>query len=245
MAVEDPTGIAALTKILPSDLGADEGIGWSAAEARWGTRFPHDYMAFMSIYGAGSFAEVGILMPLPKEYIQWDPGTFEEETENARYTWEMLGGQEGLDIDPNHILAWGITSSRHPVLADHRPRPRPVARPGLRPTHPRGLQITDCGRGRKHPLNPAARSIAGLRHRADDHIALQLPSGLPRHPPISERVPPCTAGTRSRWKGSSTATRWCRSHGRIGGSSSTGARPRRSRTGRSRLGRRDRLRPSL
>ncbi|MFD1938720.1 MULTISPECIES: SMI1/KNR4 family protein [Nonomuraea] len=110
MAVEDPTGIAALTKILPSDLGADEGIDWSAAEARWGTRFPRDYMDFMSIYGAGSFAEVGILMPLPKEYIQWDPGTFEEETENARYTWEMLGGQEGLDIDPNHILAWGITS---------------------------------------------------------------------------------------------------------------------------------------
>ncbi|MER6509098.1 hypothetical protein ABT158_19895 [Nonomuraea sp. NPDC001636] len=22
----------------------------------------------------------------------------------------MLGGQDGLDIDPNHILAWGITS---------------------------------------------------------------------------------------------------------------------------------------
>ncbi|MGI8331694.1 hypothetical protein ACRYCC_17145 [Actinomadura scrupuli] len=63
-----------------------------------------------SIYGAGSFAEVGILLPLPKEHIQWDPGTFEEETENARDTWEMLGGQEGLGIDPKHILAWGITS---------------------------------------------------------------------------------------------------------------------------------------
>ncbi|MEO3799635.1 SMI1/KNR4 family protein [Nonomuraea sp. B1E8] len=108
--MENSTGIAALAKILPPDLGADEEIDWSAAEARWGTRFPRDYMAFMSIYGAGSFAEVGILMPLPKEYIQWDPGTFEEETEHARDTWEMLGGQEGLDIDPNHILAWGITS---------------------------------------------------------------------------------------------------------------------------------------
>ncbi|MFI7107738.1 SMI1/KNR4 family protein [Nonomuraea sp. NPDC050227] len=108
--MEDPTGIAALTEILPANLGADEEIDWPAAEARWGTRFPRDYMAFMSVYGGGSFAEVGILMPLPKEYIQWDPGTFEEETENARDTWEMLGGQEGLDIDPNHILAWGITS---------------------------------------------------------------------------------------------------------------------------------------
>ncbi|GAA2091875.1 SMI1/KNR4 family protein [Actinomadura alba] len=108
--MEDPTGISALAKVLPPDLGADEEIDWSAAEARWGKRFPRDYMAFMSIYGAGSFAEVSVLMPLPKEYIQWDPGTFEEETENARDTWEMLDGQEGLDIDPDHILAWGITS---------------------------------------------------------------------------------------------------------------------------------------
>ncbi|MFD7448744.1 hypothetical protein [Kitasatospora sp. NPDC059827] len=67
--MEDPTGIAALAKILPPDLGTDEGIDWSAAETRWGTRLPRDYMAFMSVYGAGSFAEVCILMPLPKEYI--------------------------------------------------------------------------------------------------------------------------------------------------------------------------------
>ncbi|GAA4557374.1 SMI1/KNR4 family protein [Planotetraspora kaengkrachanensis] len=108
--MEYPTDIAALAEIVPPDLGADEKIDWPAAQARWGTRFPHDYMTFMSVYGAGSFGEVGVLMPLPKEYIQWDPGTFEEETENARDTWEMLGGQEGLDIDPDHILAWGITS---------------------------------------------------------------------------------------------------------------------------------------
>ena len=108
--MQDPTGVTALAKILPSDLGTDEDIDWAAAEARWGTRFPRDYMAFMSMWGAGSFEEVSILMPLPKEYIQWDPGTFEEETENARYTWEMLDGQEGLDINPDHILAWGVTS---------------------------------------------------------------------------------------------------------------------------------------
>ncbi|WP_418961152.1 SMI1/KNR4 family protein [Streptomyces tritici] len=108
--MEHPMDIAALAEILPPDLGADEEIDWKAAEARWGTRFPQDYMAFMSLWGAGSFEGVSVLMPLPKEYIQWDPGTFEEETENARYTWEMLEGQEGLDIDPAHILAWGVTS---------------------------------------------------------------------------------------------------------------------------------------
>ncbi|GLY64743.1 SMI1/KNR4 family protein [Amycolatopsis taiwanensis] len=115
--MEDPTGIAALAKILPPDLGADEEIDWSAAEARWGTRFPRDYMAFMSIYGAGEFVSadgfggLGILMPLPKERVHpLSDETFEDETENARSTWEMLGGQEGLDIDPQHILAWGVTS---------------------------------------------------------------------------------------------------------------------------------------
>ncbi|MEU1711064.1 SMI1/KNR4 family protein [Streptomyces sp. NPDC005706] len=110
-AVEDRTRITSLVEILPPDLGADEEVDWSAAKARWGTRFPHDFMDFMSLYGAGSLLdEVGILLPLPKEYIQWDPGTFEEETENARSTWEMLDGQAGLEIDPDHILAWGVTS---------------------------------------------------------------------------------------------------------------------------------------
>ncbi|MFJ2738123.1 SMI1/KNR4 family protein [Streptomyces sp. NPDC087440] len=112
--MEDPTGVAALARILPPDFGADEEIDWAAAEALWGTRLPRDYMAFMSVWGGGTIAEasgeVAILMPLPKEYIQWDPGTFEEETENVRYTWEMLGGQEGLAINPDALLAWGVTS---------------------------------------------------------------------------------------------------------------------------------------
>ncbi|WP_051021512.1 hypothetical protein, partial [Nocardia araoensis] len=72
--------------------------------------------AFMSVYGSGQFDTadgnhgICILMPLPKESIYLDDETFEEETENARGIWEMLGGQEGLDIDPQHILAWGVTS---------------------------------------------------------------------------------------------------------------------------------------
>jgi hypothetical protein len=109
--VEDSVGAAALAQVLPPDLGTDEQINWAAAEARWGTRFPRDYMAFMSVYGGGSIGEeIGILMPLPKEYVQWDPGTFQEETANARLTWEMLGGQESLEIVPDDILAWGVTA---------------------------------------------------------------------------------------------------------------------------------------
>jgi hypothetical protein len=109
--MDEPTGIAALAQVLPPDHGADEQIDWGAAGARWNTGFPRDYVAFMSLYGAGSIeGEASILMPLPKEYIQWDPGTFAEETENVKYTWEMEDGQAGLDIDPDDILAWGVTS---------------------------------------------------------------------------------------------------------------------------------------
>ncbi|WP_280409216.1 SMI1/KNR4 family protein [Nocardia brasiliensis] len=114
--MEDQMGTVALTKILPPDLGADEQIDWSAAQTRWGTRFPNDYMAFMSVYGGGElvtadgFGGLVILMPLPKASRFLNDQTFGEETENARDTWEMVGGQEGLDIDPQDILAWGVTS---------------------------------------------------------------------------------------------------------------------------------------
>jgi hypothetical protein len=103
-------GIADLASVLPPDLGADERIDWPAAEERWGTRFPTDYMEFMSVYGGGIFNEVRVLMPLPVECSLWDPGTFEEETESVRHNLELRDGLDGLGIDPGHVLAWGLTS---------------------------------------------------------------------------------------------------------------------------------------
>ncbi|TDU67040.1 SMI1/KNR4 family protein [Streptomyces sp. KS 21] len=94
--------IAALSQVLPTDCGVDEHVDWAAAEAKWGSGFPADFVAFMSAYGAGSLTrDIGILQPLSSD--------FEEETETARYTWEMEGGREALDVDPSHILAWGAT----------------------------------------------------------------------------------------------------------------------------------------
>lgn len=104
-------GVEALARIVPDDSGSAERIDWAAAEARWSTRFPSDYVAFMSRYGGGSItAELGVLLPLPQEGVQWAPGTLAEETANAGGTWEMFGGQAGLDLDPASILAWGVTS---------------------------------------------------------------------------------------------------------------------------------------
>ena len=115
--MEDPTGTTALRQVLPPDVGAGEHIDWQADEARWGTGFPQDYMAFMSEYGVGligaedSIGEIGILAPFPTESGLLPPDDFEDETGNARYVWEIEGqDQEALDIDPDHILAWGYTS---------------------------------------------------------------------------------------------------------------------------------------
>ncbi|MFB8131550.1 SMI1/KNR4 family protein [Streptomyces mirabilis] len=108
--VEHP-GVAALTQIMSPDHGADEQVDWAVAETTWNVRFPTDYKAFMSVYGGGSInGEAGVLLSVPTEGIQGDPGDMAGETENARHGWEMEGGRAALDVDPAHILAWGITS---------------------------------------------------------------------------------------------------------------------------------------
>ncbi|WP_128433835.1 SMI1/KNR4 family protein [Streptomyces cyaneus] len=115
--MEEPTGMTALRQLLPPPPGAGEDIDWKAAEARWGTGFPRDYMDFMAVYGVGGIGseeeigELGILGPFPTGAYEHSPDDFEDETGNARLTWEEEGAdQEGLDLDPEHILAWGYTS---------------------------------------------------------------------------------------------------------------------------------------
>ncbi|WP_105972410.1 SMI1/KNR4 family protein [Streptomyces geranii] len=110
------TGIEALRQLLPPPPGAGEDIDWAAAEARWGTRFPRDYMAFMAVYGVGEISseqigEIGILGPFPTGAYEHSPDDFESETGNATLTWEEEGAdQEDLDLDVEDILAWGSTS---------------------------------------------------------------------------------------------------------------------------------------
>ncbi|MEV7508483.1 MULTISPECIES: SMI1/KNR4 family protein [unclassified Streptomyces] len=100
--MEHEAPMAGLSDALPTDFGVDEGVDWVAAEAKWESRFPSDFVAFMSVYGAGTLTRhVGIYEPLSE--------AFEEETETARDIWEVEGGRELLDVDPAHILAWGVT----------------------------------------------------------------------------------------------------------------------------------------
>lgn len=103
--------VAALGQLVPAPHGGDERIDWSEVEAAWGTRFPSDYVRFMQTYGAGTFSEtIVVLLPAPR--VDGYPGGsgLEEETENARYTWEMEADEADFDVDPASIVAWGVTS---------------------------------------------------------------------------------------------------------------------------------------
>ncbi|MFC0600319.1 SMI1/KNR4 family protein [Streptomyces palmae] len=103
--------VAALVEVLPTTHGRDEEIDWGALEKEWGTRFPGDYTAFMRTYGAGWIGGVlGVLLPVHRPGAYTDGWGLGDETANARGTWEMLGGSPDLDVDPNSILAWGVTS---------------------------------------------------------------------------------------------------------------------------------------
>ncbi|OAH13409.1 SMI1/KNR4 family protein [Streptomyces jeddahensis] len=102
---------AALAEIVPTAQGVDEQIDWGELEEIWGTRFPTDYVAFMETYGAGLLSEeIVILLPVPRPDSYSDGTGLRNETLNARGTWEMLGGRVALDVDPDSLLAWGVTS---------------------------------------------------------------------------------------------------------------------------------------
>ncbi|MFB7382527.1 SMI1/KNR4 family protein [Kitasatospora purpeofusca] len=102
-------GIETLSKVMSPEHGADEQVDWVAARARWGVAFPEDYRAFMAVYGSGSISdEADILAPAPVGTTL--VASMAEETADARRLWQAEGGPAALDVDPNHILAWGATS---------------------------------------------------------------------------------------------------------------------------------------
>ncbi|MER5807560.1 SMI1/KNR4 family protein [Streptomyces sp. NPDC002033] len=105
--------VAALAELMPVTDGVDERVDWGEVEAVWGTRFPSDYVRFMEVYGAGAISEtISILLPTPRVEgwpYQTDPG-LQDETDVARETWEMLRDETDFDVDPESIVAWGVTS---------------------------------------------------------------------------------------------------------------------------------------
>ncbi|MBD0695106.1 hypothetical protein BG452_03640 [Streptomyces sp. CBMA123] len=102
-------GVEELTRIMSPEHGADERVDWAAAQVDWGVTFPEDYRAFMAVYGSGSISdEAEILAPAPVGTTL--AASMADVTRDARASRQIEGGREVLDIDPNDIPAWGVTS---------------------------------------------------------------------------------------------------------------------------------------
>lgn len=171
-------GIEELTQVMSPQHGADERVDWAAARVSWGVAFPEDYRAFMAVYGSGAIGdEVEVLAPAPVATAL--VASMEGVTGDARAVWQAEGGRAVLDVDPNHILAWGLTSGPDLLCwltADDDPDRGPVLVIGrhTRPmftVHPFGMAEFLCrllredssawerwplGIGRPRLTNPAA-----------------------------------------------------------------------------------------
>ncbi|MFB7380372.1 SMI1/KNR4 family protein [Kitasatospora purpeofusca] len=102
-------GIERLAQVMSPENGADEQVDWAAARVSWGTTFPRDYQAFMAVFGSGSVSdEMDVFSPAPVGTTM--VGSMADGTTDARYAWEVEGGRAALDVDPENILSWGVTS---------------------------------------------------------------------------------------------------------------------------------------
>jgi hypothetical protein len=95
---------------MPADHGVDEQLDWPTVEETLGVRLPSDYKSFMATYGGGDIGDEGmtILLPLPVDYLQWDPGNISDYTPDLRYISEIGGGVPGVSLGSDAVLAWGI-----------------------------------------------------------------------------------------------------------------------------------------
>ena len=96
-----------LLSIVSAEHGADEQVDWAVAEEALRIGLPNDYKAFMSVYGAGDIGDLGILGPLPVDYVQWDPGNIVDSVPPFRELWDREGGVPGIEADGSAVLPWG------------------------------------------------------------------------------------------------------------------------------------------
>ncbi|WP_240529691.1 hypothetical protein [Streptomyces mangrovisoli] len=61
----------------------------------------------MSVYGAGGLGDLGILGPLPVEFLQWDPGSILDGLPEFRERWADEGGVPGVDAGGTSVMPWG------------------------------------------------------------------------------------------------------------------------------------------
>ncbi|MFE4695331.1 SMI1/KNR4 family protein [Streptomyces sp. NPDC056749] len=103
--------VAELTQVLAPTFGTDESIDWELLSARWGTRFPGDYIAFMQIFGAGGISDsLEVLRPSSPSDDIIDGVT--SATADARDQWPPTTAPAGATDTANaedSVIAWGVT----------------------------------------------------------------------------------------------------------------------------------------
>ncbi|MGY5060882.1 SMI1/KNR4 family protein [Streptomyces sp. 900105755] len=105
MSVE--SSLKPLLSLVSNEHGADEQVDWVGAQEALGVGLPSDYKAFMSVYGAGNIGDLGVLGPLPVDYLQWDPGSIVDSVPTFRELWDSEGGVPGIEADGSSVLPWG------------------------------------------------------------------------------------------------------------------------------------------
>ncbi|MER7951167.1 SMI1/KNR4 family protein [Streptomyces sp. NPDC096079] len=100
-----------LLSLMPPHSGAGADIDWDTTESAWGFRFPADYKEFVRHYGAGSIENFLAVFEPALGASERPEGAMADETAVAQELWEELEGIQGVDADPERILAWAVNGT--------------------------------------------------------------------------------------------------------------------------------------
>ena len=95
----------ALTALVPPPRDAPPAVDWDAAHATLGVELPADYRALADRYGAGSLAEVSLLVPgHPNTHVD-----LLRQVERQRWALRYLS-ERGIEhpYPPDALLPWGV-----------------------------------------------------------------------------------------------------------------------------------------
>lgn len=98
--------IAVLANVLSTECGQNEQVDWDAVTLTWGTRFPSDYVEFMSIYGAGSINDSVFLLDPPAANAEEFARTVEEVRASVLLQNEYQTMHHVAFPEPNGLIRW-------------------------------------------------------------------------------------------------------------------------------------------
>lgn len=98
--------IIALTNVLSTEYGRSERVDWDAVLSAWGTKFPSDYMEFMSIYGAGSINNSVFILNPPATTVVEFSSSVEEVRSSLLLQNEFQSIHHVAFPESNGLIRW-------------------------------------------------------------------------------------------------------------------------------------------